>query len=116
MGIFRVAIEEKMNIFGKLPIVSMSLTGDLCKNELLYYFKEKGIVMLHVVLEANRETIISRIENDSIRSKSDQSQQKGNVDWQMEYLDTKYPNAIRINTEGKTIHTIANEILAYIRE
>lgn len=114
METLRTALEEKMYDYDKLPIVPMSLVGKICEKELLHYFEEKKIVMLHVILEAKRATIISRIENDPIRKPSEQSQQKGNVDWQMKYLKTEYPNAIRINTNDKTIHTIASEILSFM--
>lgn len=45
----------------------MSLVDKLCEKELFHYFEEKGTAMLHVIREAKRETIITRIENDPIR-------------------------------------------------
>lgn len=116
MEMLRKALEEKIYNYGKLPIVPMSLVDKLCEKELFHYFEEKGTVMLHVILEAKRETIMARIENDPIRDKNAQSQQKAKVDWQMKYLKAEYPNAIRINTEDKTIHIIANEIMSFIEE
>lgn len=114
MKILRKVLEEKMNDCGRIPIVSMSLVGKLCEKELLQYFEEKGTVMLHVIIEAKRETIIARIENDPIRDENAQSQQKAKVDWQMKYLKSEYPNAVRINTDNKTIHETASEIAALI--
>ncbi len=93
----------------------MSLVDKSCEKELFHYFEEKGTAMLHVILEAKRETIITRIENDPIRDKNAQSQQKAKVDWQMKYLKAEYPNAIRINTENKTIYAIASEIMSFYR-
>jgi len=70
--------------------------------------------MLHIILEAEKETIISRIENDPIRDKNTQNQQKSKVDWQMRYLKMEYPNAVRINTENKSLDEIANEIMTLL--
>lgn len=66
------------------------------------------------ILEAKKETIISRIDNDLIRDKNTREHQKHNVDGQMRYLNNKYPNAVRINTEDKTPEEIAGEILALL--
>ena len=69
---------------------------------------------LYEKLEAEKETIISRIENDPIRDKNTQNQQKSKVDWQMRYLKTEYPDAVRINTENKSLDEIANEIMTLL--
>ena len=61
LGTLRKTIEEKHDS-GKLPIVSMSLVNKLCESELLDYFEKKDIPMLHNILKAKAETIISRIE------------------------------------------------------
>lgn len=116
MEILRKVLEEKIYDYGKLPIVPMSLVDNLCKKELFHYFEEKGIAMLHVILEAKRETIMARIENDPIRDKNVQSQQKAKVDWQMKYLKLEYQNAVRINTDNKTIHETAIEIMYLIEK
>ena len=89
----------------------MSLVDKLCEKELLDYFKEKKVSMLHIILEAKEETIVSRIENDPIRNEDERNQQKYNVPWQMQYLKTNYPDAVRINTEDKTLDNIASEIM-----
>lgn len=114
MEILRKVLEEKIYDYGKLPIVPMSFVGKLCEKELFHYFEKKGIAMLHVILEAKRETIMARIENDPIRDKDAQSQQKAKVDWQMKYLKAEYPNAIKIDAEDKSIHAIANEIVSFL--
>ena len=116
METLRKVLEEKMNDYGKVPIVPMSLVDKLCEQELFHYFEEKGTVMVHVILEAKKETIISRIEKDPIRDENVQSQQKANVDWQMKYLKKEYPSAVRINTEGKPIHETAVEIRNFIKK
>lgn len=110
LGKLRNVLEEMHNL-GKMPIVSVSLVSKLCQIELLDYFEKKSIPMIHIILEASKDTIVSRIENDPIRDQSAQSQQKAKVGWQVEFLDTAYPNAVRINTEGRKL----NEIIGIIK-
>lgn len=114
LNILRKAIEEKMYESDRMPIVSMSLVTKLCEKELLDYFEEKDVPMLHIILQATKETIISRIENDPIRDKSAQTQQIPEITWQMQYLEAEYPDAVRINTENKDLDEIAAEIVALL--
>ena len=58
---------EEMHNLGKMPIVPISLVSKLCEIELIDYFINKSIPMIHIILEASRETIVSRIEKDPIR-------------------------------------------------
>lgn len=99
-----------MHNLGKMPIVSVSLVSKLCEIELLDYFEKKSIPIIHIILEASRDTIISRIENDPIRDESVQAQQKAKVRWQLEFLENAYPNAVRINTEGRNLNGIIGKI------
>jgi len=92
----------------------MSLVDKRCQEELLDYFEKKNVPMVHIILEAEKETIISRIENDPIRDNNAQNQQKSKIDWQIQYLRMAYPSAIRINTEGKSLDEIANEIVTLL--
>lgn len=115
LSMFRNVLEKNMKDLGKMPIVSMSLVTELCERGLLDYFKNKKNDMFHIILEAQEETIISRIENDPIRDESAQRQQKSNVSWQIVYLENKYPDAVRINTEDKTIDEIVGDILTLMQ-
>lgn len=112
--ILRKTIEEKMHGSGRMPIVSMSLVTKLCEKELLDYFKKKDVPMLHIILEATRETILSHIENDPTRDRNTQAQQIPEITWQMQYLEAEYPDAVRINTENKDLDEIAAEIVALL--
>lgn len=114
LGILRKTLEEKIHDFGKIPIVSISLVDKLCEKELLGYFEREKISMLHIILEAKKETIMFRIENDPIRDESAQNQQKSNVSWQIQYLETEYPEAVRINTENKSLNEIVGEIMVLL--
>ena len=75
LEIIRTVLEEKIQKHNKMPIVSMSLVDKKCQEELLDYFEKKSVPMLHIILEAEKETIIYRIENDPIRDKNTQNQQ-----------------------------------------
>ena len=114
LSTFEKLLEKKMRDCGKVPIVSMSLVDKRCEIELLDYFQKLNVSVLHIILDAKKETIISRIDNDSIRDESTRGQQKYNVDWQMRYLNNEYPNAVRINTEDKTLEEIVDEILTLL--
>ena len=114
LNILRKVIEEKTYGSGRMPIVSMSLVTKLCERELLDYFKKKDVPMLHIILEAPKETILSRIENDPIRDRNTQTQQIPKIPWQMQYLGAEYPDAVRINTENKDMDEIAAEIVALL--
>lgn len=109
LGEFRKEIEKRHNS-GKMLIISMSLVHGLCERDLLDYFKKEEVSMLHVILEAKEETIISRIENDPIRDESAQNQQKAKVSRQIQYLETQYLDAVRIGTDDKSLTEIVNEI------
>lgn len=110
LELLRKALEEKMYDSGKVPIVPMSLVDQLCEKELLDYFDNKGVPMIHIILEAKKDTIISRIENDPIRDKSAENQQISKVAWQIQYLEKEYPDAVRINTECKSLDEVVEEI------
>lgn len=110
----RSVLDEKIERFGKTPVVSMSLTDKLCQEELLNYFQNKGIAMRHIILEASQDVIKSRIENDPIRNMELQKQQISNLNFQIQYLNKKYPDAIRISTENKEINKIIVEIMRFI--
>ena len=114
LGTLRKGIESRMYGFGKMPVVSMSFVDEPCETELLDYFKKKGVSMLHIILEAKEETIISRIENDPNRSESFKNQQKRNVPGQIQYLEVHYPDAVRINTEDKSLDETVGEIMALL--
>lgn len=92
----------------------MSLVDKLCEKELLDYFESKNFSMLHIILEAKKETIISRIDNDLIRSEEERNQQKYNVPWQMKCLEKEYSSAVGINTEDRSLDEVVDEIVALL--
>ena len=106
---FRNDLEVQIHL-EKMLIVSMSLVDKLCKAELLDYFEARQIPMMHVILEASKDTIKLRIKNDDIRNPEIQRQQMEKVGWQVEYLNKNYLEAIRVSTENKNIEEIVDEI------
>lgn len=113
---FREILEEMVNNCAKVPVVSFSLVNKICETELLEYFEHKNQSMFHFILEAEKETIVSRIENDPIRSKGSDTRkiQKDRIAWQQQYLKYNYPNAVRINTDNRSIAETVDEIISYV--
>jgi shikimate kinase len=108
----RNELDKKLSEDGKMLVVSMTLAGGLCKTELMEYYDRKNVILLHVILEAEMETVMSRIDNDPIRDKNDRQNQKINASSQMQYLKGTYADAVRINTENKNPDEVAEEIMA----
>lgn len=107
----RETLNKKMKDYSKIPVVPISLTDPLCQEEFIGYFQKKGVKIIHVILEADVENVESRIENDSIRNIELQHIQKSKLKFQIQYLSKNYPDAIRINTNSKTIDRITAEII-----
>lgn len=99
----------------KIPIVSMSLVTDECGKELLKYFCLKNILEIHIILEAETDEILSRIESDTIRNKSDRLEQRNNIGWQKNYLESRYSDAIRISTSQKPQQRVVDEIVSFLK-
>lgn len=97
----------------KIPIVSMSLVTDECGKELLKYFCLKNILEIHIILKAETDEILSRIESDTIRNKSDRLEQRNNIGWQKNYLESRYSDAIRISTNQKSQQRVVDEIVSF---
>lgn len=110
----RESLEEKIRDPDKILFVPMTLADKKCNGGLLNYFAEKGISTLHIILLAKRETLESRIKNDPIRTKSDQNEQIGKLNWHMTYLENNYPDAIRIDTDDKSLDEVVGEIKAIL--
>lgn len=68
-----------------MPVVSISLVSKLCETELLTYFHKNKVPMIHIILEAKKDSIISRIKNDLIRDTSAQQdlQCRKPLDWKL---------------------------------
>lgn len=106
IGKFREAIQEKLTE-DKVIIVDMALTREECKKGLYEYFKNENAKMLHIILIASEEIIKSRIRRDDSRDKQCALE---NLEYNISFLKQNYPDAIRINTDNKSIDDVAYEI------
>ena len=107
---FKEKLTDMVCNHAELPIVAFPLVHELCQIELLNYFEVKKIPTFHLILVAEKQTIISRIENDPNRE-SKKQEQIPKVAPQLQYLKNHYPTAMRINTENKSIEDVVNEIM-----
>ncbi len=74
-----------------------------------------GVRIVHFILEADKETIVKRIESDKEKSdpvlvvNRENEFEEGNA-----FLKTHYPYATRINTVGRTADEVASELYSRI--
>ncbi len=114
LSYFREVLEEKIECFKISPVVPMSLVDKRCQDKLLDYFEKKRTAMFYVILEADYDTIALRIDNDSNRNDGYRKEQKNRLEGQLKYLSANYPDALRIDTEQKSLDDIVEEILLEI--
>ena len=108
---FRNEIEKQLISKDSIIIVDMSLTQTEAKELLLDYFVNKGINIKHFILNASITTLKKRIEESENRDRElAYFYLKQNID----FLSKNYNKAIWINTDGKDIKEITEEIIKYI--
>lgn len=105
---FRQRIDDNNNDI----VVVMALTTDESRTMLYEYFTGLGKEMLHFILEANEAEIFKRIEGD--QSNRDKSMAISYLEDNMKYLCEHYNDAIRLNTNNKSIEEIVSLIDEYI--
>lgn len=109
---FRNIIEEKTKNLSTNVLIDMSLTQRECKKEIFDYILSLQRNVLHIILSANEETIKSRIENDVEREKDlALSFLKINT----AFLNDNFKDAIRINTNNRSVCDIAEEIIGIVK-
>lgn len=108
---FKAAIEKEITNNISIIIVVMALTMDECRDTLLFPLQNQYSDLLHIVLTASRETIVSRIEGDSGR---DYSFAQTPLSRNMAYLQLNYPHAEWINAESITPKEAALKIIELI--
>ena len=104
---YRSVILEKSH--DSIVISDMALTMSECKERIHDYFQTEN--MIHIILEADKNTIQKRIEDDTQR---DKCLALDRLDEFIVFLSKNYKNAIRISTENKTVADIAKEVLDII--
>ena len=109
---FKELIKEKSKDTNKKLIIDMALTRMECKENLFDCLQKEGKDIVHIILTADKETIKERIKKDTNRMKDIA------LEWMVdniEFLDSNYPDAIRINTNKCDIDDIVDEIIEIIQ-
>ena len=94
---------------GQLVIIDMAATMKESKEILIEYLSERED-FLHIVLEADRETALLRISRDTEEIR-DRKFSINHLDRNIEFLAANYDEALRINTNGKSVDCVADEII-----
>ena len=102
---FREIILDKLQ--DKEIIIPIAITTEICKKELLDYISKKTEI-IHMVLEANEESLFQRIKSDVNRNKdfSIENIKNNNV-----YIKKNFEKVVHINTTNESIVKIANLII-----
>ena len=91
----------------ELLIIAMTTTMVECKEILIDYF-DKDDDFVHIILDADKDEIIERIQAD------DKERQKkeniADIDRSINFLN-EYADAIHVNTNGKSIDEVSKEII-----
>lgn len=109
---FKFQIEEcaKEN---EIVIVTMAITMDECRDYLFRQLQSTTSKLIHIILFASKQTVLFRIENDVPTRDKDYA--KRNMKKNAEYLGKNFSEAIRLNTDGKSIDEVADAILKIIK-
>ena len=92
----------------------MALTMDESKNSLLEYFVRSGYNNLHIILTAEMETVIERI--NSSPTTRDKSLAIDNLKQNTKYLQDNYQDAEWVTTDGKTPLDVADCVVHIINQ
>lgn len=108
---FRKLIDEKTQNADTDLIVDMALTMKECKEDLFEQLIRDGKKIVHIILTADANTIKSRIRNDENRMKETALEW---LTWNLAFLDSNFPDAIRIRTDGRDVDSIVTEVVGRI--
>lgn len=111
---FRRIIEKHASETDAVIVVVMALTMDESKNLLLGYFTEAGFQNIHIILDADPETIESRVNNSPITR--NKSLAINNIQINIKYLKDNYTDAEWVDTNEKTINDVAESITNIINQ
>jgi len=109
---FKSQIEESEKE-NKIVIVTMALTMDECRDYLFRQLQSTTSKLIHVILFASKQTVLFRIENDVPTRDKDYA--KRNMKKNTEYLSKNFSEAIRLDTDGKSINEVADAILEIVK-
>lgn len=92
----------------ELLIVAMATTMVECKEILIDYFGRDD-ALVHIILDADKDEIIKRIQNDN--KERQKKENIADIDRSINFLN-EYVGAIHVNTNGKSIDEVSKEIIA----
>lgn len=104
---FRSIIEQKLSSSNKDLIVAIALIRREGKKSLFDPLAEQNIPILHFVLTASRDAIVSRVKADVER---DQMTALNTLDDSAKFLKENFRDAIWIDTENKSVDKIADQL------
>lgn len=104
---FRSVIEQKLSSSNKDLIMAIALIRQEGKKHLFNPLMGQDIPILHFILTANRDDIVSRIKGDSER---DQMTALSTLDDSIRFLKENFRDAIWIDTENKSADRIADQL------
>lgn len=108
---FKAVITKKASNPEAIVVVTMALTMAECRDNLLIPLQLDHRNLVHIILKASEETIISRIDGDSRR---DKDWAKSFLRRNIKFLSDNYSQAIWIDTDTMTPESIAEKIKGYV--
>ena len=108
----KVLVEKIEHQDKKLIIIVMSVTQPECKEQIFDVLSAENSELLHIILTAKKETIEARIQLDENRDKGFSLQW---LEFNQNFLEKNFDNALRISTENKSSNDIADEIIQCIK-
>jgi broad-specificity NMP kinase len=108
---FRKIIDEEIANGTTNLIVVMAVTFEESREGLLNYFKDKGVEIAHIILQANKDVLQDRIMSDKQR---DQDFALQRMEWNLKFLEQHYSKAMRIDTDNMGPEDIADAIISLV--
>jgi cytidylate kinase len=108
---FRKIIDEEIANGTTNLIIVMAVTFEESRKELLSYFEDKGVDIMHIILQAGKDVLHERIMNDEQRDKYNSLQY---MEWNLKFLELHYLEAVRIDTDNMMPEDVADAIVSIL--
>ena len=115
---WHVDLLEKTPVRRMLKRYNLLLIDNFLSDHEARYLQElsDGGTLIHFILEADRGTVVDRIRKDECKDPARTAIRINGFEFNNAYLKTHFPDAIRINTVGRTAAEIVPEIYDRITE
>ena len=115
---WHVDLLEKTPIRRMLKRYNLLLIDNFLSDHEARYLQElsDGGTLIHFILEADRGTVVDRIRKDECKDPARTAIRINGFEYNNAFLKTHFPDAIRINTVGRTAAEIVPEIYDRITE